>query len=55
MPTKRVSTGKATFFKTQPELRAWFDKSHDHASELVLGFYKKDAGKPSVKIGRAHV
>ncbi len=48
MPTKQASSGKATFFKTQAELRAWFDKNHDHAGELLLGFHKKDAGKPSV-------
>ena len=37
-----------TFFATPAKLRAWLEKHHDTASELVVGFYKKGSGKPSV-------
>ncbi len=36
---------KPTFFKTQSALRAWFEKNHADASELIVGLYKKDSGK----------
>jgi uncharacterized protein YdeI (YjbR/CyaY-like superfamily) len=48
MATKKVPSGKATFFKTQPALRAWFNQNHDKASDLVIGFYKKDSGQPGI-------
>ncbi len=35
-----------TFFKTRALLRKWFEKNHDTAEELWIGFYKKDSGKP---------
>ncbi len=38
----------ATFFKNQSAFRAWLEKNHDKALELVIGFPKKDSGKPSV-------
>src|SRR5579884_2242540 len=39
---------KPRFFKTAADLRAWFDKHHDGADELLVGFYKKVSGRPSV-------
>jgi uncharacterized protein YdeI (YjbR/CyaY-like superfamily) len=36
------------FFKTQADLRAWFEENHDTATELWVGFYKKSSGKPTV-------
>jgi uncharacterized protein YdeI (YjbR/CyaY-like superfamily) len=33
------------FFKTRSALRAWFEKHHNSANELWMGFYKKDSGK----------
>jgi uncharacterized protein YdeI (YjbR/CyaY-like superfamily) len=39
---------KPTFFKTQIELRNWFEKNQDKQEELLIGFYKKDSGKPSI-------
>jgi uncharacterized protein YdeI (YjbR/CyaY-like superfamily) len=40
---------KATFFKTQTELRKWFEKNHLTESELILGYFKKATKKPSVE------
>jgi uncharacterized protein YdeI (YjbR/CyaY-like superfamily) len=39
---------KPTFFKTPVELRKWLEKHHDQKQELLVGFYKKATGKPSV-------
>lgn len=39
---------KPTFFKTPSDLRKWFEKYHDREQELLVGFYKKDSGKPSI-------
>jgi uncharacterized protein YdeI (YjbR/CyaY-like superfamily) len=36
------------FFKTPAELRKWFEKNHDKATEQWVGFYKKGSGKPSI-------
>ncbi|HEY1270821.1 MAG TPA: YdeI/OmpD-associated family protein [Terriglobales bacterium] len=39
---------KAHFFAAPPDFRAWMDKNHEQAAELIVGFYKKDSGKPSI-------
>jgi uncharacterized protein YdeI (YjbR/CyaY-like superfamily) len=39
---------KPTFFKTPAAFRKWLEKSHDKADELLVGYYKKDSGKPSI-------
>jgi uncharacterized protein YdeI (YjbR/CyaY-like superfamily) len=39
---------KATFFRSPPDLRQWFEKHHTTARELLLGYYKKGSGKPSI-------
>jgi uncharacterized protein YdeI (YjbR/CyaY-like superfamily) len=36
------------FFKTQADWRAWLDRNHDKANELVVGFHKVATGKPSI-------
>ena len=36
------------FFENQSELRQWFEHNHARASELWVGFYKKESGKPSI-------
>lgn len=36
------------FFATPKDLRKWFEKNHDKATELSVGFYKKGSGKPSI-------
>jgi uncharacterized protein YdeI (YjbR/CyaY-like superfamily) len=39
---------KPTFFATPALFRKWLARNHDKASELLVGFYKKDSGKPSI-------
>ena len=39
---------KPRFFKTQLDFRRWFEKHHATAKELLVGFYKKGSGKPSI-------
>ncbi|HNI12243.1 MAG TPA: hypothetical protein PLL93_13965, partial [bacterium] len=35
-------------FPTSENLRRWFEKYHGFADELVVGYYKKATGKPSI-------
>ncbi len=37
-----------TFFPTPADFRAWLEEHHDEAKELLVGFYKKGSGKPSI-------
>jgi uncharacterized protein YdeI (YjbR/CyaY-like superfamily) len=37
------------FFATAAELRAWFEQHHETAPELLVGYYKKHTGKPTVR------
>ena len=39
---------KPTFFATPAEFRAWFEANHHSAKELLVGFYKRGSGKPSI-------
>ncbi len=36
------------FFSTPAEWRKWLEKNHDKQKELLVGFYKKDSGQPSI-------
>jgi uncharacterized protein YdeI (YjbR/CyaY-like superfamily) len=36
------------FFPTPADFRAWLEKNHDKEPELLVGFHKKDSGKPSI-------
>jgi uncharacterized protein YdeI (YjbR/CyaY-like superfamily) len=36
------------FFATPSEFRAWLEKHHATAKELLVGFHKKGSGKPSI-------
>ena len=37
-----------TFFATEAEFRRWLDANHKSAPELLVGFWKKGRGKPSI-------
>ncbi|MES2429819.1 MAG: YdeI/OmpD-associated family protein [Bacteroidota bacterium] len=37
-----------TFFSTQAAFRKWLQKNHKKETELLVGFYKVDSGKPSM-------
>jgi uncharacterized protein YdeI (YjbR/CyaY-like superfamily) len=39
---------KPTFFPTPADFRAWLERHHETASELLVGFYKKGSGRPSI-------
>ena len=39
---------KPTFFKTPSDFRNWLEKHHDKEQELLVGFHKRDSGKPSI-------
>ncbi|HXA19212.1 MAG TPA: YdeI/OmpD-associated family protein [Thermoanaerobaculia bacterium] len=39
---------KPTFFPTPAAFRKWLETNHDSARELLVGFYKRDSGKPSI-------
>ena len=36
------------FFITPAEFRKWLDKNHDKESELLVGFYKTNTGRPTI-------
>src|SRR4051812_689591 len=36
------------YFRTSADFRAWLDTHHAHATELLVGFYKKGSGRPSM-------
>jgi len=44
---------KATFFKTGAHFRAWLEKNHDKADELLVGVYRLGSGKVSVTYQQA--
>jgi uncharacterized protein YdeI (YjbR/CyaY-like superfamily) len=37
-----------SFFPTAGDLRIWFEKHHDTADQLWIGYYKQASGRPSV-------
>src|SRR5207302_4420521 len=39
---------KPTFFPAPSDFRAWLETHHDKFPELLVGFYKKGSGKPSI-------
>jgi uncharacterized protein YdeI (YjbR/CyaY-like superfamily) len=39
---------KPTFFRTPAEFREWLMKYHATKDELLVGFYKKHSGRPSI-------
>jgi uncharacterized protein YdeI (YjbR/CyaY-like superfamily) len=39
---------KAKYFRTPADLRTWFEQHHASAEELLVGYYKRDSGKPSI-------
>ena len=39
---------RPTFFATPADFRRWLQKNHRTADELLVGFYKKGSGRPSI-------
>jgi len=40
--------GEPRFFATPADLRAWFTKNAETEKELLVGFYRKGSGRPSI-------
>jgi uncharacterized protein YdeI (YjbR/CyaY-like superfamily) len=40
--------GEPAFFEHEGEFRRWLAANHETASELLVGFWKKGSGKPSI-------
>ncbi|HEY5463120.1 MAG TPA: YdeI/OmpD-associated family protein [Hanamia sp.] len=45
MPTDSM---QPTFFSNSKDFRKWFEKNHEKAKELLVGFYKVTSGKKSI-------
>ena len=39
---------KPTYFPTEADFRRWLEANHETAPELLVGFWKKSTGKPSI-------
>lgn len=39
---------KPKFFSNPSQFRAWLQQNHADVQELLVGFYKRDSGKPSI-------
>jgi len=39
---------KPKFFKTPADFRLWLERHHESKDELIVGFYKRGSGKPSI-------
>jgi uncharacterized protein YdeI (YjbR/CyaY-like superfamily) len=49
MPSSKTAPlRKPTFFATPAEWRSWLERHHATEKELLVGFYKKGRGKPSM-------
>ena len=48
-----METKELKYFKTPAALRKWYKTNHKKNSELWIGLYKKDSGKPSVTYPQA--
>jgi len=48
--TKRIQSIKEslTFFQTENDFREWLESNHKKETELMVGFYKVNSGKPSM-------
>jgi len=44
---------KLKYFKSAADFRAWLEANHASATELWLGFYKKDSGKVGITYAEA--
>ena len=44
---------KVIYFKTAAEFRVWLEKNHATASEVWVGFYKKDSGRVGISYADA--
>ena len=43
-----MALAEPVFFATEADFRRWLQRNHGTAAELLVGFWKKSSGKPSV-------
>jgi len=43
-----IMTAKPTYFSAEEDFRRWLKGNHETAPELLVGFWKKGSGKPSI-------
>jgi uncharacterized protein YdeI (YjbR/CyaY-like superfamily) len=43
-----MTATKPKFFRTPADFRTWLEEHHTSALELLVGFYKRESGKPSI-------
>ncbi len=48
MPPQRPPASKPAFFANPALWRRWLEENHGRHSELLVGFYRKDSGFPSI-------
>jgi uncharacterized protein YdeI (YjbR/CyaY-like superfamily) len=48
LPLKGPESTKPRFFATPGRFRAWLEKNHERTPVLLVGFHKKDSGRPSI-------
>ncbi len=39
---------KPQFFATPADWRKWLEENHERETEVLVGFHKRDSGKPSI-------
>jgi uncharacterized protein YdeI (YjbR/CyaY-like superfamily) len=44
----KVAPAESAFFPTEGDFRRWLQANHETAPELLVGFWKKSSGKPSI-------
>lgn len=45
---REMRTMKPNYFTSAAKFHHWLEKNHSAATELLVGFYKKSSGKPSI-------
>jgi uncharacterized protein YdeI (YjbR/CyaY-like superfamily) len=48
MASAKQAPARPAFFATPAEFRAWLEKHHETAQELLVGFFKTGSGRPSI-------
>jgi uncharacterized protein YdeI (YjbR/CyaY-like superfamily) len=46
--TKKGSSQRVLFFSAPADFRQWLDEHHATETELFVGFYKRESGRPSI-------
>ena len=53
MPLLIWGMAEPSFFATEADFRRWLEANHASAAELIVGFWKKGSGRPSIDWPRA--